>query len=201
LGIETSVISPQLSGPEQSLDWDHYSETPRFSPIQTHQEDSNNYLNLPGETLHGITGIEDIRKITLVETSETSLSSDNMSFFQPKQSQSYAASKDSQHRTLNNMVQCVEERMEDFTDNDVRRGNLADIPKLLEEISNARTEFRNYVREFKQTCNPTESEVTYLDKAVNTLNQRLSVLLAKGNAALLLNRIPLFSQSEVNGAE
>ena len=31
--------------------------------------------------------------------------------------------------------------------------------------------------------------------------QRLSVLLAKGNAALLLNRIPLFSQSEVNGAE
>ena len=171
LGIETSVISPQLSGPEQSLDWDHYSETPRFSPIQTHQEDSNNYLNLPGETLHGITGIEDIRKITLVETSESSLSTDNMSFFQPKQSQSYAASKDSQIRALNNMVQCVEERMEDFTDNDVRRGNLADIPKLLEEISNARTEFRNYVREFKQTCNPTESEVTYLDKAVNTLNQ------------------------------
>ena len=83
LGIETSVISPQLSGPEQSLDWDHYSETPRFSPIQTHQEDSNNYLNLPGETLHGITGIEDIRKITLVETSDSSLSTDNMSFSNP----------------------------------------------------------------------------------------------------------------------
>ena len=36
---------------------------------------------------------------------------------------------------------------------------------------------------------------------INHLFQRLSVLLAKGNAALLLNRIPLFSQSEVNGAE
>ena len=36
---------------------------------------------------------------------------------------------------------------------------------------------------------------------ISRLFQRLSVLLAKGNAALLLNRTPLFPQAEVSGQE
>lgn len=36
--------------------------------------------------------------------------------------------------------------MEDFAPDDVRRGNLEEVPKMLEEISKARTEFRNKVR-------------------------------------------------------
>ena len=36
---------------------------------------------------------------------------------------------------------------------------------------------------------------------ISHLFQRLSILLVKGNAALLLNRIPLFPRAEVSGQE
>ena len=39
------------------------------------------------------------------------------------------------------------------------------------------------------------------DEAIRHLFQRLGVLLAKGNAALLLNRVPSFPQPEVDGTE
>ena len=38
-------------------------------------------------------------------------------------------------------------------------------------------------------------------EAIRHLTQRISVLLAKGNAALLLNRVPTFPQPHIDGLE
>ena len=153
-GIETSVISPRLSIQEQSLDWDNYDTQPAPD-------------HLFGD-IHGISGLEDIRKVTLVETSISSFSSGNMSLHQGLNSE---ASANAQLRVIKNMVEVVEEMMEDFSPDDVRKGNLAEVPKLLDEISKARTEFRNSVREYKQLYNPSASDIGFMDNAVKALNQ------------------------------
>ena len=159
-GIETSVISPRISVQEASLDWDHFGT--ELTSQNTNVEGQNNTAEFFGD-IQGISGLEDIRKVTLVDTSVSSLSSDNMAVHN-----GYDA--EAQLRVLRNMVEAVEDMIQDFTPADVRKGNIGEVPKLLEDISKARADFRNSVREYKQYYNPGQSNTVYLDNAVKALN-------------------------------
>ena len=118
-GIGTSVISPRISVQEASLDWDNYGT--QLTGQNTNQGVQNSSTDFFRD-IHGISGLEDIRKVTLVDTSISSLSSSNMSV-----QNGYDA--DSQLRLLRNMVEAVEDMIQDFTPTDVRKGNIGEVPK------------------------------------------------------------------------
>ena len=88
--------------------------------------------------------MEDIRKITLVETSKSSFSSEsvNMSFSQ----QQYDTELARENENLMDMQQRVSDMMEDYTADNVRVGNVELVNSELKEIANARAEFRALVR-------------------------------------------------------
>ena len=67
--IRTRVISPRLPEQEVSLDWDNYNELPSFKHI------GRQPTQLQFSNLQGVTGLEEINKVTLVDTSVSSLSS------------------------------------------------------------------------------------------------------------------------------
>ena len=113
-GIETSVISPRISVQDASLDWDHFGT--ELTSQNTNVEGQNNTAEFFGD-IQGISGLEDIRKVTLVDTSVSSLSSDNMAVHN-----GYDA--EAQLRVLRNMVEAVEDMIQDFTPADVRKGNI-----------------------------------------------------------------------------
>ena len=164
--IRTSVISPKLTVSEASLDWDTYSEAPEFA-VSNNPPEPLNYSEL-----QGISGLEEVRKVTLVNTSESSLSMEGLPL-NPKQNWGFQPPEmdtQSRIRQLQNMAVCVEDQMTDFTPDDVRLGNLEEVPKRLEEISKGRAEFRNAVRDFKQTVSVQPSDASYLDNSVSALN-------------------------------
>jgi len=171
--VRTSVISPRISVHEESLDWDNYSVVPEFK--------YNNNRRTENINLSGITGIEEVRKITLVNTSESSLSMEDMPL-DPKHKggwfqQSQNMDRQAEIRVLQNMAKDVEEMMEDFTSDDVRKGNIDDVPRCLDEISKARTKFRNSVRDFKQTASLQDSDITNLDNSVAAINSAVRAML------------------------
>ena len=172
-----TVISPRITVEEASLDWDNYDDSPSFNPSLEQQGTQSQYLNLSSclREIQGITGLEDIQKVTLVNTSESSLSTDSLPILhqQNPQSQSIMSTQQSQARILENMKVCVEEMMEDFSATDVRKGNLDEVPKMLEEISKARSEFRNSARDYKQSYSLATSSIEWLNKSVSTLNQQV----------------------------
>ena len=174
IGIRTSVISPRVTLEQASLDWDNYSDSPSYRPSS---EQQGSVLNLSSciREIQGITGLEDIRKVTLVDTSESSLSTNSLSVPHHPEAQinSTMSSLQTEARVLENMTVCLQEMMEDFTADDVRRGNLEEVPKMLEEISKARTEFRNKVRDYKQTYSLATSSIAWLDESVVTMNQQV----------------------------
>ena len=57
----------------------------------------------------------------------------------------------------------------------------------------------DYIHRFKVDLSAPESKYKEEDDAIRHLFQRLGVLLVKGNAALLLNRIPSFPLPELDG--
>ena len=170
-----SVISPRIPVGQSSLDWDNYSESPSYNPgsqvVETQQLNISSCIR----EIQGITGLEEVPKITLVSTSVSSLCADSLSLLQPEVNQSVPimSSQQSEARVLENMKLCVEEMMEDFTAGDVRRANFEEIPKVLEEITKARTEFRNKVREYKQSYTLASSSIQLLDTSISTLNQQV----------------------------
>ena len=177
IGIRTSVISPRVTVEQASLDWDNYSDSPSYRPSSEQQGSDLNHLNLSSciREIQGITGLEDIKKVTLVDTSESSLSTNSLSVpHHPEVQINYTMSSlQTEARVLENMTVCLQEMMEDFTADDVRRGNLEEVPKMLEEISKARTEFRSKVREYKQTYSLATSSIAWLDESVATVNQQV----------------------------
>ena len=164
--IKTSVISPRLPVQEASLDWDNYSEIPSFKNFGDQQG------ILQFSNLDGIAGLEDNNKITLVETSVSSLSSDNSipNMYPNETAQQVKFSEQAQLTVLHNMSKGIEDMMEDFTQEDVRSGNLVEVPRILSDISKARSEFRNNVREYKQAFNLPASTIENLDQSVIALN-------------------------------
>ena len=74
-----SVISPRITVSQASLDWDSYSESPSYNPGSQGVE--ANQLNISScvREIQGITGLEEIPKITLVDTSVSSLSASSSS--------------------------------------------------------------------------------------------------------------------------
>ena len=161
-GREVSVISSN----EVSLDWDNYNIPPQFKLTGS---GVNSIFNTQTGDIHGISGLEDVGKITLVDTSVSSLSTDSM-FYNQNQQGGSSYDQQAQARVLSNMALIVEEMMEDFSADDVRQGNLAEVSRQLEEISKKRMEFRNAVREYKQNFNLDASTIQYLDNSVSSLN-------------------------------
>ena len=80
-GAECGALSAEPE-PDPSLDWDNFGESPTFGILQAARGIQALQLTECLKEVEDITGIEDIRKLTLVETSESSLHceqhSDNM---------------------------------------------------------------------------------------------------------------------------
>ena len=174
-GLRPTVISPRITVEQPSLDWDNYSDSPSYRPSLGTDAQNLRVADCLRE-VQGITGLEDIQKVTLVDTSVSSLSSPGGAPFQPSPQQTFIAMSQEQSRdarVLENMKLCIEEMLEDFTADDVREGNIDEAPNILGEISKARLNFRNAAREYKQTyvVSGTDSAVEWLDSSIATLNQ------------------------------
>ena len=167
-----SVISPRIfvtggdcgvssvhSEPEVSLDWDNFAEIPKFVDTRAAREAQEIHIENCSPEVDDITGIEDVQKVTLVDTSVSSLSS-NHEPIAPQNTVKMAVSQD-QESMKQHMIQenektvllrdTVYDLMEDFPANRVRMGNILHVQSKLDKISEARTKFRNAVRYYKKT--------------------------------------------------
>ena len=176
--IRINVISPRdtpiqslNSSAPKSLDWDNFGESPSYG----------NPLDEPGvlglhlaeclQEVEELTGLEDIKKITLVDTSESSLSLGNMSFAQQQFDNELAL----ENEKLMDMQQRVLDMMEDYTADNVRVGNVELVSNELKDIANARAEFRVIVRKYRQKYSGSHpSNCQRLDGYLGSLNQQVS---------------------------
>ena len=177
-GIQRSVISPTILVEEASLDWDNYSDSPSYNPSVQQLGNQANLLNTTSciREVQGISGLVEAKKITLVSTSEISLSSpgENMSYIQnPSQdSQNLMAAQMRQAAIdLEDMKVDIEEMLEDTKAADVREVNVHVFERRLERISDARMEFKKKVREYKRSYQLTPSSIEWLDNSVSLINQ------------------------------
>ena len=168
-----SVISPRIIVEQPSLDWDNYTDSPSYKPSSATPAGHSLQISDCLREVQGITGIEDVRKVTLVDTSVSSLSSLGAPMHQPSPQQKSMMSLDQNRdaRILENMKVCVEEMMEDFTAEDVREANVEEAHRILENISKARTEFRTKCREYKQDYQVSSNAQQWLDSSIATMNQ------------------------------
>ena len=166
-----SVISPRIfvtggdcgvtsvhSEPEVSLDWDNFAEIPKFVDTRAAREAQEIHIENCSPEVDDITGIEDVQKVTLVDTSVSSLSS-NHEPIAPQNTVKMAVSQD-QESMKQHMIQenektvllrnTVYDLMEDFEANRVRKGNIMHVQSRLDKISEARAKFRNEVRYYQQ---------------------------------------------------
>ena len=77
-GAECGALSAEPE-PEPSLDWDNFGESPSFGILHAARGIQALQLTECLKKIEDITGIEDIRKVTLVDTSELSLPCDQHS--------------------------------------------------------------------------------------------------------------------------
>ena len=127
--------------------------------------------------IENLTGIEDIRKITLVETSESSLS-----FDQDQHQQSLIMAQDrllgqqmlEENKRLEEMRDKVLDMMEDYTADHVRKGNVDLAAKELKDISEGRAQFRVMVRQYKKMFATYHSEnCSTLQSQLDNMNQKV----------------------------
>ena len=180
--IRVNVITPIVT-PEQSLDWDNFSETPSYRPV----------LGAPvGLSLDTADCLQEVsqlsgdqienQKITLVDTSESSLSSldigTSMSRFQqlPSLMDSHARAQiqeemNQESRNLSTLHQDVLDMMEDYTEADVNTGNVDRVESRLNKIGDARSVFRTAVRKYKELYGSYGDSDGRLDSYIASLNQ------------------------------
>ena len=171
--VRVSVISPTLqSSPfaekDPSLDWDDFHQTPSYSNIVPN---NNTQVN------DCITGIQ---KITLVDTSVTSLSScgkmtvtetNEPKALSPEEKANLDLEIQQDNIKLNELHVLVNDMMEDYTDADVRKGNVELVQKRLDIISDARSKFRTFVRKYKQKYgNHYVPNCEIAEKSLNDIN-------------------------------
>ena len=132
--IRVSVITPSVT-PEQSLDWDNYSDSPSYRPSLGEQI-SDRLKTAACLQEIGDLGLDEIQKITLVSTSESSFSSVSVNTSMSRFQQQQPGQMDPQSRAqlqqeiqdegsrLNSMHQEVLDMMDDYTVDDVNQGNL-----------------------------------------------------------------------------
>ena len=178
--IRVSVISPLIGSGrtdteidrDPSLDWDNFQDCPSYKDILP-----SNYT----EGIKNIIGVEENKKITLVDTSVSSLTSSesmtipNMS----QQSEPKVLSEEEKavlltqmqqdNTTLADLKDLLYDLMEDYSSSNVRRGNVELVQKELDKISNARQELRKFVRTYKQNYSQINS--SNCEIAENILNQ------------------------------
>ena len=177
--IRVSVISPLIvrescTEKDPSLDWDNFEDCPSYKD------------NFAG--IININDKEDPHKVTLVDTSISSFSSnDKMTLSQNN------SSGPSEPKILSEQEKCVLEQsmqqdnsklvelkdivtdmMEDYTADDVRKGNVEMVQKQLDKISDARNNFRVFVRKYRTlyaTYNLSNCEIA--DKHLNDINKSI----------------------------
>ena len=171
--VRVSVISPRVfvtggdcgvnsvhSEPEVSLDWDNFTEVPKFDDVEEVRKDPEaNFDNCSSE-VDEITGIEDIKKVTLVDTSVSSLSSNSDLIVAPqkpvKMADEHGEEYMKQLMTTENakmeqLKNTVYDMLEDFAPSDVRKGNVSTVQHRLDKIYEARSQFRTAVRGYQKT--------------------------------------------------
>ena len=128
-------------------------------------------------------GLEDIQKITLVSTSESSFSSvsanSSMSRFQQQQPDQMDAQSraqlqqemNSEGRRLNTMHQEVLDMMDDYTVDDINQANVDRVDGRLKEIADARADFRTAVRRYKELYGSYGDSDGRLEDYISSLNQ------------------------------
>ena len=141
-----SVISPRIFvtgassvDPDPSLDWDNFDDSPSYRLSQAALGLQKLNIRDCLEDIEDLTGVEDIRKITLVDTTESSLSGEGQSGMdqqnttQNMQSGQTMSNQDREllgqemlleNQKLTDMRDIVFDMMEDYTADDVRRGNV-----------------------------------------------------------------------------
>ena len=168
--VRVSVISPRIfvtggdcgvssvhSEPEVSLDWDNFAEIPKFGEIGTTKAPEIHTDNCSREA-DDITGIEDIQKVTLVDTSVSSLSSNNNIFDSQKPAKMDHQNQESMQQLMiqeNEKSVALRDTVYDLMDNfkaeRVRMGNIMHVQSKLDKISDVRDKFRNVVRYYQKT--------------------------------------------------
>ena len=177
--IRVSVITPSVT-PEQSLDWDNYSDSPSYRPSLGEQV-SDRLRTAACLQEIGDLGLDDIQKITLVSTSESSFSSVSVSSmsrfqqYQPSQMDPQSRAQLQQEiqdegSRLNRMHQEVLDMMDDYTADDVNQGNADRVDGRLKEIADARADFRSAVRRYKDLYGSYGDSDGRLDTYVTSLN-------------------------------
>ena len=185
IAFAVSVITPTVT-PEQSLDWDNYSDTPSYRPSLGAQVPQNLSTAECIQEVSDLTELLEDQKITLVETSESALSSisiaSTMSRFQyqqPNQMDSLARAElqtemNEECSRLNSMHQDVVDMMDDYGVGDVNQGNVDRVDSRLKEIADARKEFRAAVRNYKEQYGDYGDIDGRLDRYISTLNHTVS---------------------------
>ena len=192
--IRVSVISPSLfvtggdcgvssvhSEPEVSLDWDGFDENPIFGAIGAARAVTGVETETPE-----ITGIEDIKKITLVDTSVSSLSSHSdldlavrepvrMSQQEQIEQEQLAQQMIEENSNITLLRDNVYDMMDFFNASRVRKGNIAIVHSSLKEIHAAKMKFKGAVRAYQKTfatfhadnCNAVQHQLDKLNSEVS----------------------------------
>ena len=187
--IRVSVISPSLfvtgadcgvssvhSEPEVSLDWDGFAENPSFGAIGA----ARAATGVEAEVSE-ITGIEDIKKITLVDTSVSSLSShsdQNLAIQEPinmSDQERLAQQMIEENASITLLRDNVYDKIEFFNASKVRKGNIAIVNSNLREIHEAKVKFKAAVKNYQKTfttfhpdnCNALQHQLDKMNSDVN----------------------------------
>ena len=187
--IRVSVISPSLfvtgadcgvssvhSEPEVSLDWDGFAENPSFGAIGA----ARAATGVEAEVSE-ITGIEDIKKITLVDTSVSSLSShsdQNLAIQEPinmSDQERLAQQMIEENASITLLRDNVYDKIEFFNASKVRKGNIAIVNSNLREIHEAKVKFKVAVKDYQKTfttfhpdnCNALQHQLDKMNSDVN----------------------------------
>ena len=179
--IGVSVISPNpysQTSQDQSLDWDNF--------IYSVPSNADLNLGLPN-IADGLDGLNLVpnNTIQIVNTSESSLSvssfTKSMSVFnnqQPDQMDSVTRSLIQQEMTersnaIANLVDDFNDMLEDFTVDDVNRGNVQFVKEKLDEISGARGKARKAIREYQNLYGSYGDQDNRLSGLVSSMNSKV----------------------------
>ena len=178
--IRVNVITPIVT-PNQSLDWDNFGESPSYRPVLDSQAPPSLDIASCFQEISSVSLDLGQQKITLVETSESSLSSINIETNMSRMNQlsqldsqgraELQAEMNVESRKLSDLHQIVLDMMEDYTEEDVNRGNTDKVESRLKEIADARSSFRTAVRKYKDLYGSHGDSDGRLDSYIASLNQ------------------------------
>ena len=178
------MISPVpksvIVGNEDSLDWDNYNESPSYNTIG-----DLNFQSLQISDCLPETELDNNHTIPIVDTSESSLSVSSFTremsvFSQQRPDQMDSSTRNqiqqqmNQHsNNIHRLNRKFEERMQDFCEDDVNRGNLKYVKERLDLIADARSGVRDAVNEYQDLYGSVGDQGGTLASLVSSINQQV----------------------------